>query len=124
MPEARAIFRKRHRLSKNEDYRAVFDAKCRKSRGALTVFARPNDLGHARLGLSVSRKVGSAVRRAYIKRRLREAFRLMSEETRGGYDFVVTVRKHPPEKLDAYCGWLGGCIAALDREWNKRRTDG
>ena len=98
----------------------MFDAKCRKSRGPLTVFARPNDLGHSRLGLSVSRQVGGAVVRAGIKRRLREAFRLMPETARGSYDFVVTVRKHEATKMQAYSEWLGGAMAALDREWRKR----
>ena len=124
MPDQPAIFRRRHRLSTDHDYRAVFDARCRKSRGPLTVFARPNGLGHARLGLSVSRKVGTAVRRAAIKRRIREAFRLMPQSQRGNYDLVVTVRAHQPEKTAAYANWLSSCIAALDREWNKRAVDG
>jgi ribonuclease P protein component len=124
VPEDRSIFRKRHRLSDNDDYRAVFDAKCRKSRGPLTIFAKPNGLGHARLGLSVSRKVGPAVRRVAIKRRLREAFRLMPEESRGAYDLVITVRKHPAEKLAAYEGWMEACLAALDKEWKRREGGG
>ena len=35
----------------------------------------PNTLGHARLGLAVSRKYGSAVQRNRFKRRIRNIFR-------------------------------------------------
>ncbi len=44
--------------------------------GHLRLIYRPNGLSHARLGLAVSRKYGSAVRRNRLKRQLREAFRM------------------------------------------------
>ena len=46
------------RLRTRSDFSRTYDAKARESRGPLTVYALPNDLGHPRLGLSVSRKVG------------------------------------------------------------------
>jgi ribonuclease P protein component len=44
------------------------------------MYAARNELGHARLGLAVSRKVGQAVHRNRWKRALREAFRLTQPE--------------------------------------------
>lgn len=41
----------------------------------LIVHVLANELGHSRLGLTVPRKVGTAVVRNRVKRRLREAFR-------------------------------------------------
>ena len=67
---------KSHRLGGQNAFAHVYDARTRESRGPVTVYAVPNDLPHPRLGLSVSRKVGTAVRRNRIKRRLREAFRV------------------------------------------------
>jgi ribonuclease P protein component len=57
-----------------------------------------NELPVARLGVSASRAVGSAVRRNRAKRRLREAFRPVLADVRGGWDLVVIAR---PALLDA-----------------------
>lgn len=45
------------------------------------------------MGLTLSRKVGNAVRRNRWKRRIREIFRRNKDEFPKGYDFVVIVRK-------------------------------
>lgn len=123
MPAAPLHYRRRHRLTHEREFDAVYDAKCRKSAGPLTVFAVPNDLGHARLGLSVGRKVGTAVVRNTIKRRLREAFRLNQEALAPegvGLDFVINVRAHKPLPRDEYAVHLLGCAEALHREWARR----
>src|SRR5947209_6667594 len=91
-----------HRLHGPKAFAAVYDAKTREGRGPLTIYALPNDTGHARLGLSVSRRVGNAVRRGRIKRLLREAFRLTRHELPGAYDLVVVVRPHEPLILSEY----------------------
>ncbi|MBN4060246.1 ribonuclease P protein component [Planctomycetaceae bacterium AH-315-I19] len=116
----RLLFRKRHRLSKNLDYQAVFDASVRKSRGPMTVYTLPNALGHARLGLSVSRKVGNAVRRGRLKRLVREAFRQLQHELPGSYDLVVVLRAHPPRALGAYRDDLESCVREAHRVWARR----
>lgn len=87
-------FTRKMRLSGRLAFAEVFEAKCRKSAGPLSVAGRENGLGFNRLGLSVSRRVGHAVKRNRIKRRLREAFRLSQHEPPLGYDLVIVVRPH------------------------------
>src|SRR5688500_14491592 len=84
------------------EFESVYGAKVRESRGPLTLYVRPNDLGHPRMGMSVSRKVGTAVRRNRIRRLLREAFRLLQHDLPTGYDLVVVVRPHEPLMLAEY----------------------
>lgn len=48
--------------------------------GMLVIRAAANDVGFARLGLSVSKKVGNAVVRNRWKRLIREAFRLSQHD--------------------------------------------
>ncbi len=53
----------------------------------------PNGLASARLGLTVTKKLGPAVVRNRIKRRLREAARLVFPENAApGFDYVAIAR--------------------------------
>ncbi|CAN5318838.1 MAG: ribonuclease P protein component [Actinomycetota bacterium] len=62
-------------------------------RGRLfSVHAFPNEHGNPRLGLSVSRKVGNAVTRNAVRRRLREVFHSCISEIAGDMDLVVSAR--------------------------------
>jgi ribonuclease P protein component len=52
------------------------------------------DAGPPRIGFSVSRKVGNAVERNRVRRRLRELVRLRSGDAlRTGYDYVLVGRR-------------------------------
>jgi ribonuclease P protein component len=113
-------FRPRHRLTHAREFQAVFGARIRKSRGPLTVFAVPNGLLHPRLGLSVGVRVGGAVVRNAVKRRLREAFRLNQARIPPGLDYVVTVQPHEPRKTAAYEEALVACCEGVAREWAKK----
>jgi ribonuclease P protein component len=75
-------------------------------RGKLfSVHAFPNELGNPRLGLSVSRKVGTAVTRNIVRRRLREVFLASSPEIPGDLDLVVSAK---PAAAGATFGELQG----------------
>ena len=100
-PSPRFTYPPSHRLSGRVAFRAVFDHGKKASRGPLTLYARPNDLGHPRLGLTVPRRVGNAVRRNRVKRMLREAYRLSRHEW-PALDLVFVVRGHRPLPLSAY----------------------
>jgi ribonuclease P protein component len=120
MSETRYTFRKSKRLGGRVAFGAVFDAKVRESRGPLNVYALPNDLGHPRLGISISRRVGTAPKRNRIKRLLRESFRLMQHDLPRGYDFVVVVRPHETLMLAEYQKLLSAMFVKLHKTWERR----
>ena len=62
-------------------------------RGRLfSVHALPNTIGEPRLGLSVSKKVGTAVKRNKVRRRLKEVFRTSAKRLPDDLDFVISAR--------------------------------
>jgi ribonuclease P protein component len=87
------------------------------------VHGLPNDLGHPRLGLSVSRRVGKAHRRNRIKRLLREAFRLEQHNLVGSLDLIIVVTPHEPRPLDDYRNLLIDAARQLDAHWSKKQRD-
>ena len=58
----------------------------------MAVYARPNGSKRSRLGFTVGTKVGKAVRRNKVRRRLREADRIHEEQMLPGWDLVVVAR--------------------------------
>ncbi len=59
----------------------------------ISVHVIPNDLGHCRLGMAVSRAVGGAVLRNRIRRQLRDAFRLNRHSFPVACDIVIVPRR-------------------------------
>lgn len=88
-----------YRMRKSAEFRAVYNAKVRASDERLLVYVRENGMGHPRLGLSVSRKVGNAVVRNRWKRLIREAFRLNVPRLPEGVDMVVIPKQTPAPSL-------------------------
>jgi ribonuclease P protein component len=119
MTRSYALPKSRH-LRLPAQFQAVYEAKTRESRGPLTVYGLPNTLGHPRLGMSVSRKVGTAVRRNRIRRLIRESFRLLQHDLPRGYDWVVVVRPHEPLILAEYQKLLQAMLVRLHNTWSKR----
>jgi ribonuclease P protein component len=95
-------FGREKRIRSGNDFRAIYDAGCRAGDDVLLVFAARNDTGVTRLGVSVSKKHGSAVARNRRKRLLREAFRLSWHRLPVSMDFVIVPRVQSDPCLKDY----------------------
>jgi ribonuclease P protein component len=79
-------------LRLNREFRSVY-VRGKSSAGVyLVVHVKPNRLPRIRLGLTVSRKLGGAVQRNRVRRRMREAYRLNEGKFRPGLDIVLVAR--------------------------------
>jgi ribonuclease P protein component len=101
-----------HRLRRSEQFDAVFAAGERVQAGPLRIIRLRNDCGHHRLGLVVSRRVGTAVRRNRVKRMIREAFRQTHHQWAENMDLVVIALAHRPAGLAKYQQWLTRAASA------------
>ena len=63
----------------------------------MVLYCRKNRLDHNRLGLTASTKLGHAVVRNRVRRRLREVYRLNEEKFAPGWDIVVVARSRAVE---------------------------
>ena len=84
--------KRQYRLRRNSDFQRVRrDGKIKASPLVVLAFLR-NNLDHSRFGFVVSKRLGGAVQRNKIKRRMREAARLRIPCIRAGYDYVFIAR--------------------------------
>jgi ribonuclease P protein component len=117
-----SCFPRSHRLSGKLRFSAVYDAKVKTSKSPLVAYSLPNTLGHPRLGISISRHVGSAPKRNRIKRLLREAFRLHPHDLPVGYDLVIVVRPHVPMGLAEYRKIFAHLLTHSHSAWQRRQV--
>jgi ribonuclease P protein component len=102
------------RLSGQRAFARVFGRRQAAGNGVITVHVCPRPeteppqgrIPPVRLGLSVSRRVGPAVRRQRWKRRLREAFRQHQHQILPGWDYVVVVRAQALPEVDELASML------------------
>lgn len=93
---ADARFRPKDRIRKRSEYKVVYDKGQRIPSGSFVLFVMRNGVEHARLGITVTRRVGGAVKRNRAKRLIREIFRRHKAELTS-VDIVVNGRHGLPD---------------------------
>ncbi|MBX6327232.1 MAG: ribonuclease P protein component [Pseudolabrys sp.] len=82
------------RLTQRADFLAAADGVKISAEAFLLQMRKRDDDGPARVGYTVSKKVGTAVERNRVRRRLREVVRLVgTDRTRAGHDYVLIGRR-------------------------------
>ena len=85
--------KKRFRVKKEKDFSAIFKEGKSFANRKFVIYRLENDEQHFRVGLSVSKKLGNAVMRNQIKRRIRHILIEHKNQLVENVDFVVIARK-------------------------------
>ena len=94
-PRRSEAFEKKRRIASRRDYKTTYDAGAKRHGRLVVAFARPNGLPEARLGVTVTKKVGDAAVRNLLKRRVREIYRRRASAP--GLDLVVNLKREAAE---------------------------
>ena len=78
-------------LKLNHIFRRLYSASGQ-ANSIMVLYARKNRTGTNRVGITVSKKLGHAVVRNRVRRRLREVYRLNEAKFQPGWDIVVVAR--------------------------------
>jgi ribonuclease P protein component len=85
-------YRKSERIRKNTEFVATMKGK-RLSIDGLSLFYRKNDGANFRVGLSVGKKLGNAVKRNRLRRQIRSCITKVLGGHAAGYDLVFVARQ-------------------------------
>ena len=78
-------------LKLNHIFRRLY-ATSGQASSCMVLYARKNRLGKNRVGITVGKKLGGAVVRNRVRRRLREVYRLNEDKLTPGWDIVLVAR--------------------------------
>lgn len=87
------VMKKLYRVRKNEEFSSIISAHHSVASSAFVVYYEKRKADNARVGISVSRKLGNAVERNLIKRQVREMVRAIMDFENCDKDFIIIVRK-------------------------------
>ena len=79
-------------IKENHIFRRLYAKGKSAATPCVAVYCRRNGKAQSRLGITVSTKLGKAVHRNKVRRRIREIYRLHQAELLPGWDIVVVAR--------------------------------
>lgn len=90
--------RKSYRVKKEKEFQLVFHTGASKANRQFVVYVlEKKGQPHFRAGLSVGKKIGNAVARNAVKRKIRQALLELKPYIRPDLDFIVIARKPTAE---------------------------
>ncbi len=110
-------------LKQNHLFRRLYTKGKSQAAPHLVLYARRNGGKTSRLGITVSTKLGSAVRRNRVRRRLREVYRIHEGRFLPGWDIVAVARVRAVyarfDELERSFLKAAGALGLLRREGEK-----
>ncbi len=79
-------------LKQNHEFRRLYSKGRNAASPYFAVYCRKTGRPYSRLGLTTGVKLGNAVKRNRVRRRMRELYRTNESKLRPGYDIVMVAR--------------------------------
>ena len=79
-------------LNQNKDFKTLYYRGKSQVHPLLVTYVRKTNRAETRVGITVSKKVGTAVKRSRCRRVIRAAYRFLRCNVRDGYDIVFVAR--------------------------------
>lgn len=79
-------------LKNNYEFKRLYLRGKKRANATLAVYCRKNKTDKNRLGITVGRKIGNAVERNRLRRRIKEAYRTNEKLFNKGFDIVIVGR--------------------------------
>ncbi len=80
-------------LKKNSEFQRVYSNKKISGSKYITLFTAKNNRDYPRFGITTTKKIGNAVNRNFVRRRLKHLLRENSHKIKPGYDYVFVAKK-------------------------------
>jgi ribonuclease P protein component len=120
-PAVRETFSRDDRLRKRREFEECYASGVRVSGRHLQLFLLPpGEAGSSRLGISVAKKSGGAVRRNRLRRRVREIFRRHRRACPAGLRIVVNIK--PSAGAASFSELSDDYLSALERGLSRLRS--
>lgn len=100
-------------LKQNHEFRRLYNKGKSAASPYMAIYCRKNRRTESRLGLTTGVKLGNAVRRNRVRRRLREVYRTNEHRLLPGWDLVIVARV---KSVFAHYGDLERSFLALARK--------
>lgn len=91
--------RKSYRVKSEKDFNRVFHQGKSTSNRQFVVYTLEREQPHFRVGLSVGKRIGNAVCRNQVKRRIRQALTELKLGLKANVDFIIIARR-PVAQMD------------------------
>jgi len=83
-----------YRLRSNMEFKKVYSGGKSYWNRNLVLYVKKNNVGDTRIGYSITKKIGNAVVRNKIRRRMKEIYRLNFNGVKNNYDLILIPKKN------------------------------
>ncbi len=112
-------------LKNNFEFKRLYLHGKKNADPLLAVYCRKNKTAENRVGFTVGKKIGNAVQRNRLRRRMKEAYRLNESQFVPGYDIVIVGRVRASfVGFDALCRSIVELFASLGMLSVHQKTNG